>query len=105
MDLRQSGGAVHGLVSAIFDYTQHRLGNPPALSQHPDMAKPALDLTTLTPDEKLELIDDLWGSIHPEDLVLTPDQRDELDRRLARIDREGVRGTAWDVVRSKMSRG
>ena len=69
------------------------------------MAKPALDLATLTPDEKLELIDDLWGSIRPEDLMLTPDQRDELDRRLARIDREGVRGTSWDVVRSKMSRG
>jgi putative addiction module component (TIGR02574 family) len=69
------------------------------------MAKPALDLATLTPDEKLELIDDLRGIIRPEDLTLTPEQKDELDRRLARIDREGPLGTAWEVVRSKMSRG
>jgi putative addiction module component (TIGR02574 family) len=69
------------------------------------MTKPALDLAALTPDEKLELIDDLWGSLRPEDLAISPEQTDELDRRLARIDREGPVGTPWEVVRSKMSRG
>jgi len=69
------------------------------------MAKPALDLSALTPNEKLELIDDLWGSLRPEDLALSPEQNDELDRRLARIDREGPVGTPWEAVRSKMSRG
>lgn len=69
------------------------------------MAKPALDLAALTPDEKLELIDDLWGSLRPEDLSLSPEQKAELDRRLARIDQEGLVGTPWEVVRSKMYRG
>jgi putative addiction module component (TIGR02574 family) len=68
------------------------------------MAKPALDLATLTPDEKLELIDDLWGSLRPEDLGPTGEQQAELDRRLERIDREGPVGTPWEVVRAKMSR-
>ena len=69
------------------------------------MAKPALDLSSLTSDEKLELIDDLWGSLKPEDFELTPAQQAELDRRLERLDREGPVGNSWDDVRAKMSRG
>jgi putative addiction module component (TIGR02574 family) len=68
------------------------------------MAKPALDLAALTPDEKLELIDDLWGSLRSEDLELTPEQRVELDRRVDRLDRDGPVGTPWEVVRAEMSR-
>jgi putative addiction module component (TIGR02574 family) len=68
------------------------------------MAKPALDLAALTPDEKLELIDDLWGSLKPEDFDLTSEQQAELDRRLDRLDRDGPVGTSWEAVRAKMSR-
>ena len=68
------------------------------------LTKPALDLTTLTPDEKLELIDDLWGSLKPEDFELNGEQRAELDRRLDRLDREGPVGMSWESVRAKMSR-
>ena len=68
------------------------------------MAKPALDLAALTPDEKLELIDDLWGSLRSEDLELTREQRVELDRRVDRLDRDGPVGTPWEVVRAEMSR-
>ena len=68
------------------------------------MAKPALDLTALTPDEKLELIDDLWGSLRPEDLALTSEQQAELDRRLEKLDREGPGGTPWETVRAEMSK-
>lgn len=67
------------------------------------MAKPALDLSNLTPDEKLELIDDLWQSLRPEDLVLSAEQRAELDRRLDRLERDGPTGIPWDVVLSEMS--
>ena len=69
------------------------------------MAKPALDLSSLTPDEKLELIDDLWGSLNPEDFALTAEQQAELDRRLDRLDREGPIGNSWETVRAKMTRG
>ena len=68
------------------------------------MAKPALDLSALTADEKVDLIDDLWSSLRDEELELTPEQSAELDRRLERLDREGPVGTPWEVVRAEMSR-
>jgi putative addiction module component (TIGR02574 family) len=67
------------------------------------MAKPAIDLAALTPDEKFELIDDLWGSLKPEDFALTGEQQAELDRRLDRVGRDGPIGTSWDDVRAKMT--
>ncbi len=81
------------------------LGSARVISQDLAMAKPALDLSSLTPDEKLELIDDLWGSLWSEDFALTHEQQAELDRRLDRLDREGPVGNAWETVRAKMSRG
>jgi putative addiction module component (TIGR02574 family) len=66
------------------------------------MAKPAIDLATLTPDEKLELNDNLWGSLKPEDIVLTGEQQAELDRRLDRLDQDGPVGLSWEAVRAKM---
>jgi putative addiction module component (TIGR02574 family) len=68
------------------------------------MTKPALDLASLTPDEKMELIDDLWGSFKPEDFALTAEQQAELDRRLDQLDRDGPVGVSWDSVRAKMTR-
>ena len=67
------------------------------------MSKPAIDLSTLSPDEKFELIDELWQSLSPEDIALTPETRAEIDRRLARLDREGPAGTPWAQVRAKMT--
>jgi len=66
------------------------------------VAKPAIDLSSLTSDEKLELIDELWQSVRPEDLALTPETRAELDRRLEKLDREGPVGIAWADVRAEM---
>jgi putative addiction module component (TIGR02574 family) len=66
------------------------------------VAKPALDISNLTPDEKLELIDELWQSVRPEDLALTPETRAELDRRLEKLDRDGPVGIAWADVRALM---
>jgi putative addiction module component (TIGR02574 family) len=67
------------------------------------VARPAIDMSKLTPDEKLDLIDELWESLRPEDFALTDDLRAELDRRLDRIDRHGVHGVPWKQVRAKMT--
>lgn len=67
------------------------------------MAKPAIDLTSLTDEEKLELIDDLWRSLSPDNTMLTPELRAELDRRLDRVEREGATGTDWDDVLAEMA--
>lgn len=68
------------------------------------MAKPALDLTKLTPEEKLELIDELWTSITPEQFPLTSEQRTNLHSRLDRLDEEGPAGASWESVRLEMTR-
>ena len=67
------------------------------------MGKPALDLSKLTADEKLELIDDLWQSLSSDDLPLSSELRAELDRRLDRLDLEGPVGVPWEDVRAEMT--
>jgi putative addiction module component (TIGR02574 family) len=68
------------------------------------MVKPALDLSRLTPKEKLELIDELWTSITPEEFPLTAEQRADLHRRLDHLDEDGPVGVSWDSVRLEMTR-
>jgi putative addiction module component (TIGR02574 family) len=69
------------------------------------MGKPALDLSKLTAEEKLDLIDDRWRSFSPDDLALNSDLGAELDRRLDRLDREGPNGIAWEDVFAEMTAG
>lgn len=59
---------------------------------------------TLTPFERLELIDQLWNSLATasEDLELTNAQRDELDRRIAEMDANPDSGIPWETVRAEL---
>jgi putative addiction module component (TIGR02574 family) len=69
------------------------------------MGKPAIDLSTLTADEKFDLIDDLWRSFTPDELALSSELRAELDHRVDRLEREGIVGVAWEDVRAEMRTG
>lgn len=62
------------------------------------MARPALDLKGLTREEKLQLLEDLWESLRPDDVALTEAQREELQRRLDQMDRDGASGIPWERV-------
>ena len=68
------------------------------------MSKPDLDIASLTPEERLSLLEDLWDSLAtvPEVLPLTPAERVELDRRLDDLDAEGPVGIPWDEVLSRI---
>ena len=49
------------------------------------MAKPAVDLSLLSPEERLDLIEELWESLTASQRASTPltsEQEAELDRRL-----------------------
>jgi putative addiction module component (TIGR02574 family) len=61
---------------------------------------PAIEIGKLSPEERLELLDRLWESLSPtpEAVPLTEAQREELDRRLDELDREGPGGIPWDQV-------
>jgi putative addiction module component (TIGR02574 family) len=67
------------------------------------MGKAAIDLASLTAEQKLELIDELWTSLEGDAFELSPEQRAELDRRLERLEREGPVGTSWEFVRAEMT--
>ena len=63
-----------------------------------------IDIATLTTDERLELIEQLWNSLSATpDAVPFPDaHRDELDRRLDELDREGPTGIPAEEVLSRL---
>jgi putative addiction module component (TIGR02574 family) len=60
----------------------------------------AIDIASLSLEERLRLLDELWESLSrtPEAILLTRAQREELDRRLDELDREGPVGIPWDKV-------
>jgi putative addiction module component (TIGR02574 family) len=68
----------------------------------PVMGKAAVDITRLSRDEQLDLLDELWETLgrDPEAIPLTSSQREELDRRLDELEAEGSSpsGLSWDEV-------
>jgi putative addiction module component (TIGR02574 family) len=59
-----------------------------------------IDIASLSPEERLRLLDELWESLSrtPEAIPVTGAQRDQLDRRLDELDREGPIGIPWEEV-------
>ncbi len=69
------------------------------------MRRPELwtELMELTPEERLELAQDLWDSVAPRDVPpLTPEQKEELDRRYAEHLRDPDRGSKWEDVKARL---
>ena len=57
-----------------------------------------IDIAKLSPEERLELLEQLWDSLAPEAVPMTDAQKEELDRRLDELDREGPAGIPWNEV-------
>lgn len=68
------------------------------------MTKPAFDYRSLSVDERLQLVGDIWDSIaddanaDPAALPLTDAQKAELDRRVAEYDADPSIGIPMDQV-------
>ena len=58
------------------------------------MVMAAIDISTLTVEQRLQLLDEIWESLsaEPGAFPLTEAQREELDRRLKEFDDEGPPG-------------
>lgn len=54
--------------------------------------------------ERLLLVEELWDSnaLENADVPITVEQRDELDRRLAGLERDPGSGDSWDTMRSRI---
>ncbi|MET4260312.1 putative addiction module component (TIGR02574 family) [Bradyrhizobium sp. S3.12.5] len=63
-----------------------------------------LDISRLTPKERLDLIGELWDSLSAADVTLTPAQVAELDRRLATFDADRRESIPWEDIDTELDR-
>ena len=76
----------------------------PRLRYTTSMSEPAIDITALSPEERLELIGRLWDSLSDEDVPLSREERDLLDERLDRLERDGPSGVPWEDIAARWKR-
>ncbi len=61
-----------------------------------------IEIESLSRDERLDLLQQIWESLGPEDVPVTDEQRAELDQRSDALDREMASGrevgVPWDEV-------
>ncbi len=62
------------------------------------------ELFRLSAAERLELIEELWDSIADDDVALdlTPEQREDLGKRVAEADADPTGGSPWEEVRERI---
>jgi putative addiction module component (TIGR02574 family) len=58
----------------------------------------------LYPEERLTLIGELWDSLDPADVPVTPTHRAELQRRLDRFEQDRSGGITWEQLRAQLAR-
>jgi len=63
-----------------------------------------IDFSHLSPEERLDLISEIWQSLEAEHIPLTPAQEAEIDRRLATLDEDIKQGRDADVVVTDLRR-
>ncbi len=56
------------------------------------MSRPKVDFAKLSPEQRLELIGEIWDSLEDEALELEPELVAELDRRLAELEANPAEG-------------
>ena len=68
------------------------------------MAPSLTDIQQLSVAERIQLVEDIWDTIAatPEQVPLTPAQRDELDRRLEAYRNRPPSGASWQEVKSRI---
>ena len=68
------------------------------------MAKLEIDINKLSPEERLDLIEELWDSLStdPTKIPLTEAQANELDGRQAEMDQDNSLGIPWGTVLARI---
>jgi putative addiction module component (TIGR02574 family) len=63
-----------------------------------------IDLSNLSPADRIHLVQDLWDSIHDDALAmpLTAEQRAELQRRDADMESGALQGMPWEEVKKSL---
>jgi putative addiction module component (TIGR02574 family) len=68
------------------------------------MARLEIDINKLSPEERLDLIEELWDSLStdPSKIPLTEAQANELDRRINEMDQDDSLGIPWETVLARI---
>jgi putative addiction module component (TIGR02574 family) len=61
-----------------------------------------LDISHLTPAERLQLIDKLWDSLSDKDIPVPPEHMEELNRRLEAEARGEMTFSPWEEVKQRL---
>lgn len=64
------------------------------------------DILELPVSERILLVEDIWDSIAvmPDSVVLTNDQRQEIDRRLEEYHNSPEKGSPWEEVKARIKK-
>lgn len=62
------------------------------------------DVLSLSVPERIQLVEDIWDTIAelPEEVLLTDEQKAELDRRLDAYHENPDEGSSWGMVRERV---
>jgi putative addiction module component (TIGR02574 family) len=65
------------------------------------------EIGRLSAEEKLMLLTELWDELtaNPDEVTLTPEQEDLLDRRWQDYQKDPSQSTPWEVVKARVRRG
>lgn len=65
---------------------------------------PTIDFSHLSPEERLDLIGEIWDSLEADRVPLTAAQEAEIDRRLAAADDDLAASVPWETIRAELGR-
>jgi putative addiction module component (TIGR02574 family) len=65
------------------------------------------EIRRLSPEEKLMLLTELWDELtaQSDEVSLSPEQEDLLDRRWHDYQKDPSQGASWEVVKDRVRRG
>lgn len=61
----------------------------------------SLGIDQWNPSERLALLEEIWGSLAPEQLPLTPQQRTEIERRIKDYEEQPGNEISWEDAKAK----
>jgi len=64
------------------------------------------EILKLSVEDRIRLAEEIWNTVsaNPEAVPVTQAQKEELDRRLADLDRDPQGGRSWEEFRSELER-
>jgi putative addiction module component (TIGR02574 family) len=60
------------------------------------------ELRKLDPEERAQLIEELWESVEEDDFFLTDEQAAEIERRAAELEADPSIGIPWEEIRADL---